>query len=639
MTIWRPLLGALVAAALAALRASPATGAEPVQAIIVAFDGFSGQRLAELVRAGKLPNFARLIAGGAFSDSVTTVFPSKTAPAFASLWTGAGPRVTGISGNLMPRTPRSSHTIAESRSGFFSDALLAEPLWVSAARAGLKSVVLQATHAWPFDRYITSGAPAEASERLVLFEGYATYAGSNGVVSRRLAKPAPASGWQNAPASLKPPLEILFRVGGATVFGLMIDDPAESSSGYDTLLVAGARDGRQIHARLKPGAPGSLDSWSDTVELEKLGGAGVRFRLFDLKPDGSDYLLYFTHPAREQGTSPQLVSALRKEAGMFVGHGASVPYVQGLLGRPLFRGGDGTAEQRYMETVRLNLRRLTNWTRWAMRNLQWDLLFTYTNYPDEAEHLWRGFLDPGLSGYRRDLAERLEPFLDQVYAGCDDFLGEVLRLAPQNTIIAVVSDHGIEGVNRAVRVNVALERAGLLALDARGKLDLSRTKALYPSGDNSYVLINTTDRKGGIVSPAERAEVAARVGEALSRVTDLGRKVVTAIYDAESEGARMAIGGAAGGDLYLDLAPGYAFDPYLGKGDVVVAREPYGMHGFNPARASMRAMMIFYGPGVHRGRKLTGASTNDFAPTLSRLLGIPPPRDASGDVLKEALLP
>src|SRR5215467_3938409 len=102
------------------------------KAIILAWDGAVPSFIHQLLRRGKLPNLAKLIDGGAFADDVLPVFPSKTAPGFAALWTGAPPRSTGISGNRVPRTPQSQSTVTESSAAFNSNLLRAEPLWASA---------------------------------------------------------------------------------------------------------------------------------------------------------------------------------------------------------------------------------------------------------------------------------------------------------------------------------------------------------------------------------------------------------------------------------------------------------------------------------------------------------------------------
>jgi predicted AlkP superfamily pyrophosphatase or phosphodiesterase len=61
------------------------------------------------------------------------------------------------------------------------------------------------------------------------------------------------------------------------------------------------------------------------------------------------------------------------------------------------------------------------------------------------------------------------------------------------------------------------------------------------------------------------------------------------------------------------------------------------MHGFNPARPSMRTIMVLNGPGVAAGNRLKNVRLIDFAPTFAKLLGLPTPKDATGRVLQEAL--
>src|SRR5207249_91315 len=108
-------------------------------------DGAVPSFVSELLQQGRLPNLAKLIKGGTWADSVIPVLPSKTAPGFASLWTGALPRVTGISGNRVPRTPPSQYTILESSVAYNDGLLRAEPLWASAERAGLKVILAHAS--------------------------------------------------------------------------------------------------------------------------------------------------------------------------------------------------------------------------------------------------------------------------------------------------------------------------------------------------------------------------------------------------------------------------------------------------------------------------------------------------------------
>jgi predicted AlkP superfamily phosphohydrolase/phosphomutase len=600
----------------------------PTKVIVLAWDGAVPAFVHEMLRSEQLPNLAKLIEGGAFADDVIPCFPSLTAPAFASLWTGAPPRITGISGNRVPRLPRSQFTILESSAGFNNALLQAEPLWASAERAGRRVVV---THV-PFG--------GDKSDRGVHFQGYRGIAGRDGVINDRTSKPQPAQSWENLPSSIVPPLEIIFTIGASRFYGLLIDDPSDPQKGYDTLLVATARDGKEVKAKLKgePAGPGGELFWSKPIDVKTNDGrdATVYLRLFDLKPDGGVFLLFFTRPAREIVSRPDLVDTANSASRAFIGNGANPLYNQGALGPTLPNGGDGTAEARYLETVSFAQHQLAETNRWALEQLPWDLFVAYTPFPDEAEHMWRGFLEPGLPGFRQDIADRLRPLLQQVYRLSDELLGLLMTHRTENTIVALISDHGMEGTHRLVAINKLLQEKGILAVDERGRVDLPRTKAIYPAINNGYLLINSTDRKGGIVSPEERNDLIQRIRELLFEIRDGERQVVTGVYNAQTDGDAKGVGGESGGDIYIDLLPGYEPDPKLGAAELVAKREPHGMHGFNPLRPSMRTLMVLNGPGVQVGHQLHGVRILDFAPTLAELLKVPIPKDATGRVLYEA---
>jgi predicted AlkP superfamily phosphohydrolase/phosphomutase len=617
----------LLACAILAGAVPSAAHGQAAKAIVLAWDGTASTFVDELARQGKLPNLAKLIAGGAFADDVRPGFPSKTAPGFASLMTGAPPRITGISGNRVPREPRADHTILESIEGFSAAPLLAEPIWAAAQRAGKKVII----------SHIPSFA-AENSEGTVRLYGYDMITGRDGTVTPRLSKPELATSWNKLPASDAPALEISFGVAASKFFGLLVDDPADEQIGYDTLLLTRSRNGEDIEVKLKSHPSGSTGElfWSGPVEVKTTGerSASVYFRLFELRGDGSDFFLYFTRPARAMVTPEEALEGAGDTVRSFIGNGASILYQQGSFGRTIPNGGNGGAETRYLETVRFAQHQLMETNRWALAHLPWDLFFAYTPFPDESEHLWRGYLDPGLSTYRKEVADRLRPFLEQVYKTSDDHLGLFLANRPADTIVAVISDHGMQAANKRFAINRLLQQEGLVVMDEQGRADLSRTKVLYPSINNGYLLINSIDRKNGIVAPEQREELARQVQELLMDVVDGEQRIIQNVYDAEIRGAEMGIGGPSGGDLYIELAPGYDFDPRTTPAPLITQIEPYGSHGASPEQSSMRTIMLFHGPGVAVGQRLQGVRIVDFAPTLSALLDFPAPKNSNGRVLR-----
>jgi predicted AlkP superfamily phosphohydrolase/phosphomutase len=621
-----PILLILLGAIPSAVRGQSAT-----RAIVLAWDGAVPAFVHELLREGKLPNLAKLIEGGAFADDVKAGFPSKTAPGFASLITGAPPSITGISGNRVPRTPRDQFTILDSLAGFSEAPLQAEAIWSVAQRAGKKVII---SHIPYFG--------GEKSDQAVRLAGYNATSGRDGIVTKRAMQTEPSDSWVNSPASEAPPIEISFTIAESKFFGLLIDDPADSQPGYDTIVLASSRDGGEVKAKLKaaPAITGGELFWSYPVAIKAAGNrdAWTYFRLFDLKADGSDFFLYYTRPAREFTVNTESVASASTTVRAFVGNGASILYNQGGFGRTVANGGNGGAEARYLETAALAQHQLMETNRWALENLSWDLFLAYTPFPDEAEHLWRGYLDPTLANYRPDIADRLRPLLEQVYRTTDEHLGLLLAKRPADCVFALISDHGLQGINKRVALNRALQEGGLLTLDTQGKVDLAKTKVIYPAVNNGYLLINLQDRKSGIVAPAERAEVLGKTRALLAGIRDGEREVVKAVYDAATDGPAMGIGGVAGGDIYMELADGYDFDPRIGSGPLIADVEPYGNHGANPEQASVRTIMVLNGPGIRVGEKLANVGIIDFAPTLAWLLKLPQPKDATGRVLYEGFV-
>jgi predicted AlkP superfamily phosphohydrolase/phosphomutase len=611
---------------------SPVSAQSATRAIVLAWDGTVPAFVHEMLRQEKLPNLAKVIEGGAFADDVIASFPSKTAPGFASLITGAPPNVTGISGNRVPKAPREQFTILESMAGFSEAPLRAEAIWAAARRADKKTVI---SHVPTF--------AGESSEGSMRFSGYTLIAGRDGIVTKRAGLIEANDTWANSPPSEAPPMEIVFSIGESKLFGLLTDDPTDAQNGYDTLTIATARDAGKTVAKLKasPAIVGGELFWSEPVTITTAGNqiATTYFRLFDLKPDGSDLFLYYTRPARELTISPESArTSANPTVRAFIGNGASVLYQQGGLGRTIPNGGGGVAEARYLETVAFVQHQLMETNRWAMEHLPWDLYLAYTPFPDEAEHVWRGYLDSGLPNYRQDVAERLKPFLEQIYRSCDEHLGLLLATRPTDVLFALISDHGMQGINKRVALNQILQQKGLLFLDGQGRVDLSKTKVLYPAVNNGYLLINSKDRKSGIVAPAERAEVVRAIRESLLAIRDGERHVVKAVFDAANDGPAMGIGGEVGGDIYIELAPGFDFDPRISAGTLISDAEPYGMHGANPEQASMRTLMVLNGPGIRAGVKLQNVRITDFAPTLAWLLNLPKPKDATGRILYEAFV-
>ena len=314
--------------------------------------------------------------------------------------------------------------------------------------------------------------------------------------------------------------------------------------------------------------------------------AVLYFRLFSLT--AGDFRLYVT-PWHELGMSvpaPEIFQA----AGGFIGNG---PHA-------LLAGGK-ISEEEYLEAMELVIRQLTRHAAWLDRRFHPRFLQSYLPFPDEIDHEWLPAARAGSAAHQR--------WRRWGYIAVDRGAAEFAKLAGKSDYLLWVSDHGMAPVDKSVAVGKVLKDAGL-------------------DGSASYlynsILVNTADWKGGSVPLENRAAVVEQARRALSAVP-----AITEFFTPEQHGAQYGIGGPAGGDLYFDLAPGYAASPRT-TGALIETFKPRGVHGFLPAREDMQAICILAGPGVAPASRWPRIRSVDVAPLIADLLGIAPAAGTQG---------
>ena len=633
----------ILALALALADVSAVTQQTQPRLVVISWDGAPDWAVDRLLVEGQLPNRARLAARGAVAAHSVVACPSKTAAGHAALWTGCWSDCNGITGNSVPVLPRAEHTLLEAGRGFSSEALTAEPLYVTAARAGRRVAVLSATQVYPFAPHLTTFAAAGVpADRFLAFSGFEHEIASGRLHRADELHPA-GNGWRDLPRHRGTAVELALPCGDTTLVALVFDDPGDPIPGFDTVLIRRSRADTGGQALLKPRAAGGPTGWSAPFPVRRGDLEGATFlRLFELAPDGSRFALYRRAAHAVAATGP---------AAAIAGYRAAYPgfhddpfwlYEQGGLGPTLAAGGDGEAERRALEIVAHDCDLLIAGSRWALGQWRADVLFHYSPMTDSAGHTWVGALDPTAPGHDPALAARVWPCYAAVFHELDRWLGAVVEAAGPDAVVAVVSDHGMAGVNRFLDVNRILERAGLLARLPGGGIDLTDTGVLAPAFGDFFLAVNDTSWLGGIVVPAERDRVLDAAVAALlaARDPDTGHALIERVFRPEQFPGR-GIGGPRGGDLYFDPAPGYY--PAQLPVDRVVAPLPEtwgaGMHGFDPERRTMHAIFVVAGPGVAAGTALPAMRQIDVAPTLARLAGIPAPPQAVGHVIGGALAP
>ena len=208
--------------------------------------------------------------------------------------------------------------------------------------------------------------------------------------------------------------------------------------------------------------------------------------------------------------------------------------------------------------------------------------------------------------------------------------GALMDLVGDADHLMVVSDHGLAPVTHDVNVAVVLHADGLMATNDQGRIDAARTQVVPL---RNCLLVNTTDWKGGIVAPVERARVLSRAEDALRRVVnpETGARVVTDFVSSAADRDKLGFGGPNGMDACFGLAEGYATGPVTVRGPAVTRRLlPKGDHNFLGTRPEMQGILVAAGPRLPRGARWPALRAIDVAPLVSDLLGISPPAQARG---------
>lgn len=603
-----------------------AAGADNAHRVfLVSLDGMSWQALQHDPATAPLKVLREMLQRGAHAEGMTAHFPSTTSNSHAALWTGAWGDVNGITTNSMPIAPRAAHTAFERLSGFYGTGLRAEPVWLTAARQGVPTVSFEATQSHPFLPDVVGTDP---NVPLTIVNGYQTRQMAPELfLHRKDVKDERCEGAM--PMSRRAPLCFAWQAGPVTMHGVLF----ARGSGYDAMAVSAS--GRTVTAQLAATESTSPEKRplarfvSPGLYLASVpdsSPAVVYFRLFEATADGSDFFLYQT-AIRELAVfrggkaDAAAVEEMLRATGGFLANGPSHPLNDPPfeLGTPLWKGGNGTAERRYLEIAELLIRQDIVRAQWLVSRYQPRFFVGYLPQPDEFDHSWKGLAsDP-----------RYAPLRALGYALVNRGIAAFRQLAGPRDDLLFTSDHGMTGIDHYVRINAALEQAGLLRFDAQGKIDGAHTQAVHL---NNCVLLNTADWKGGIVPLSDRAAVLAKAEAALAAVRDAetGRAPITHFYDSAADKARFGIGGENGADFCFDFAPGYTSSDAAGK-ELVFRPEPArGVHGLAPERPEMQAILIGEGPGLPRGAAWTGVRSIDLAPLVAHLLGIQPPKQATG---------
>jgi predicted AlkP superfamily pyrophosphatase or phosphodiesterase len=177
----------------------------------------------------------------------------------------------------------------------------------------------------------------------------------------------------------------------------------------------------------------------------------------------------------------------------------------------------------------------------------------------------------------------------------------------EQTVVAVVSDHGFRSYARNIRPGVWLREKSLVTLDDRNRV--TDWKAVVATaGGTAFFYVKDKD-----------AQVTAAVTQMVNGLAANPANGISRVLSAEQI---RTMGGDPEALLAIEAAEGFSFThSYTGNAIVPTRENSLAGHGWPPDRPEMRTSLIFYGPAIGAG-KLEDARLIDVAPTVAQWLGL-----------------
>ncbi len=259
----------------------------------------------------------------------------------------------------------------------------------------------------------------------------------------------------------------------------------------------------------------------------------------------------------------------------------------------------------------------TKMMRYELERFDEGFFFCLFDTPDRVQHM-----------FWRDGAHTVE----EQYRACDRVIGQALEFVDDQTLLMVLSDHGMNSFERGFNLNTWLYEQGLLALksgvvpgadagDFLHAVDWGKTKA-YALGLSGIYLNQRGREAQGIVEPTEAAALQHKLSNALTGLIDSERER-TAIRSVMTR-EQLFDGAYAheSPDLLVNYSGGYRVSWATSLGGI--PQHPFedntkkwsGDHLVDPALV----------PGVlfmNQPFQSERASLLDLAPTILAALGLP----------------
>jgi predicted AlkP superfamily pyrophosphatase or phosphodiesterase len=205
--------------------------------------------------------------------------------------------------------------------------------------------------------------------------------------------------------------------------------------------------------------------------------------------------------------------------------------------------------------------------------------------------------------------------LKRTMEAMDGLVGQLYDAAiatDPDTVVVVVSDHGMASVTRTLHPRVALVKAGLITIDPPEPGRPVRVRDwkanFWPGGGSGAIVLK---------DPSDTA-TRAKVAELLRSLAADPKNGIARILEGEDV---KKSGGWPEASFIVGANPGTAVG-FSYVGDVVVDVRPRGTHGYLPDHPEMYASTFIVGKGIKKGNNLGVGDLRQVTSTVARILGV-----------------
>jgi predicted AlkP superfamily phosphohydrolase/phosphomutase len=269
-----------------------------------------------------------------------------------------------------------------------------------------------------------------------------------------------------------------------------------------------------------------------------------------------------------------------------------------------------------------------------MTTRPWDFFIFVDIGLDRMHHAFWKYFDK--EHPKHEPGNQYENAMLDYYKRLDEYVGRLLKRIDDDTVVVVVSDHGVKGMRGAFCVNEWLIREGYLVLKERPTsvvelektaVDWSRTKAWAWGGYYARVFFNVKGREPqGIIEPADFEDERDKLARLLEQITDpSGRRMETRAYKPEAL-YPVSIGDRPDLMVYFD-------DLYwrsagtLGHSDIYLSENDTGP---DDAVHSQHGTFILHDRQLKQRGQIPDIDILDIAPTLLERMRLPIPSSMEG---------